>query len=324
MLKSYLNSYKQINAWDNEFEYIVKITKKGKMILSKVNGKNFKELNLNHNRVKNYILKEGQLIEPLIEMGVFTKDGKIVNSMYDKYKQINKFIEIIDSALNKEKITEINVIDFGCGKSYLTFVLYYYLTKIIKIKTRIIGLDLKEEVIDKCNLIAKKYNYDGLTFEVGDINQYKCDFNVDIVITLHACDTATDYAIFNAIKWNAKYIFSVPCCQHELNNQIKSEKLNIIGRYGIAKERISAIFTDIIRCNLLEVCSYKTQLLEFIDFEHTPKNFMIKAKLSNIPSDSRNKMLKEVIELIKEFNLSPTLYNLLYKEKKFINSENDI
>ena len=178
-----------------------------------------------------------------------------------------------------------------------------------------IGLDLKEDVIKKCNEIAKRYKYDDLHFELGDINGYKYENKVDMVITLHACDTATDYALYNAIKWNAKMIFSVPCCQHEFNKQIKPESLNILSKYGIIQERVSALMTDAVRGNLLEACGYKTQLLEFIDIAHSPKNILIRASKSNISKDKKEKALKEVDSLIKEFNFDPTLLKLLENDK---------
>ncbi|MCI5727696.1 MAG: SAM-dependent methyltransferase [Clostridium sp.] len=303
--------YKQASAWSKDSTYDLKISKKGKIFLGKKSNNNTKLINLKHNKQKNYILKEGMIIEPLIDLGIFTKDGKVINSMYDKYKQINRFIEIIDDEIKKRDYKELTVIDFGCGKSYLTFVLYYYFTKIKNINVKMVGLDLKDDVINKCNKIAERYGYDGLIFERGDINGYKYSDNVDMVITLHACDTATDYALYNAIKWNAQMIFSVPCCQHELNKQIHSENLSIINRYGIIQERMSALMTDAIRGNLLEYMGYKTQIMEFIDMVHSPKNILIRATKANISNDTKKKSIKEAEELIKEFNLSPTLYNLL-------------
>ena len=303
--------YKQASAWSKDSTYDLKISKKGKIFLGKKSNNNTKLINLKQNKQKNYILKEGMIIEPLIDLGIFTKDGKVINSMYDKYKQINRFIEIIDDEIKKKDYKELTVIDFGCGKSYLTFVLYYYFTKIKNINVKMVGLDLKDDVINKCNKIAERYGYDGLIFERGDINGYKYSDNVDMVITLHACDTATDYALYNAIKWNAQMIFSVPCCQHELNKQIHSENLSIINRYGIIQERMSALMTDAIRGNLLEYMGYKTQIMEFIDMVHSPKNILIRATKANISNDTKKKSIKEAEELIKEFNLSPTLYNLL-------------
>ncbi len=315
-LFEYINcSYKQVNAWSNSNTYDLKISKKGKIFLSKKKGDNSKISNKSHNKEKNYILKEGMIIQPLIDLGVFTKEGKVVNSKYDKYKQINRFVEIIDDEIKKNDYKELTILDFGCGKSYLTFVLYYYFVEIKKINVKMIGLDLKEDVIRKCNDIAKRYKYENLTFELGDINGFKYNNKVDMVITLHACDTATDYALYNAIKWNAKMIFSVPCCQHELNAQMKSEDLSILTQYGIIQERVAALMTDAIRGNLLEAVGYKTQLLEFIDISHSPKNILIRASKGKISKDKKDKSLREVDNIIKEFNFSPTLYNLLKKDE---------
>lgn len=310
------NHYRQVNGITINDEHIILISKKGKCKYQvKKNAtdriKAFADNN-GHNRKKNYILNEGMNIEPLVDMGIFTQDGKVVNSMYDKYKQINRFIEIINDELIKQNITQLNVIDFGCGKSYLTFVVYYYLTKVRNIDVNMIGLDLKSDVIDKCNKAAQKYGYDNLRFELGDINGYHAPFKVDMVITLHACDVATDYALFNAIQWKARMIFSVPCCQHELNKQIHPKTLTIMSRYGIIKERFSALATDAIRGNLLEYCGYRTQLLEFIDFDHTPKNILIRAVYRPIMAKGiREKALNEVEEMMNEFSFFPKLYELL-------------
>ena len=248
------SNYKQISAWSNTTTFELKISKKGKVLLSKKKSDNAKLANKDHNKEKNYILKEGMIIEPLIDLGIFTKEGKVVNSKYDKYKQINRFVEIIDDEIKKNDFKELTILDFGCGKSYLTFVLYYYFVEIKKINVKMIGLDLKADVIKKCNDIAKRYNYENLHFELGDINGFKYNNKVDMVITLHACDTATDYALYNAIKWNTKMIFSVPCCQHEFNNQMKTESLSILTKYGIIQERVCSTYDRFSSCKSFRKC----------------------------------------------------------------------
>ncbi len=309
--------YRQVNAFSKEGEHIILISKKGSPTYKekkKQAGAESKPTTLDHNRKKNYILGEGQIIPPLVDMGIFTKEGKVVNAMYDKYRQINRFLEILNDEISKRELKQLNVIDFGCGKSYLTFVVYYYLTQVMGIDAHIIGLDLKADVIEKCNRAAQKYNYDNLHFELGDINGYKAPFDVDMVITLHACDTATDFALYNAIQWKAKMIFSVPCCQHELNKQMKPKTQTIMSRYGIVKERFAALATDAIRGNLLEYMGYRAQLLEFIDFDHTPKNILIRAVRQPVmPKGVREKALSEIDALIEEFGFEPTLYQLLIK-----------
>ena len=307
-------NFLQLNAWMLGGEASVKLTKKGKLLFSlkKADNSALADEVRDNNRKKNYILEEGKVIEPLIDMGIFTKEGKIVSSMYDKFKQINRFIEIIDDELKKKIITHLNIIDFGCGKSYLTFIVYYYLTEIKKIKVNLIGLDLKEDVIRKCNKAAKKYGYENLSFELGDINGYSAPFKVDMVITLHACDMATDFALYNAVNWGAGYIFSVPCCQHELNAEIKSETFSLMTRYGIIKERFSALVTDAIRGNLLEYMGYNVNLLEFVDLSHTPKNILIRAvKNPNKSENVKLRAMDEVKRMMEEFGLSQALYRMI-------------
>lgn len=306
--------YGQVNGLSESREHILLISKKGKGTykVKQLADDKVRLASDSHDRKKNYILKEGMKIAPLVDMGVFAADGHVIHSMYDKYRQINRFLEILDDEISKSGKQELNVIDFGCGKSYLTFVVYYYLTEIKGISVKMLGLDLKADVIKKCNASAEKYGYTALKFELGDINGYKPDFDVDMVITLHACDVATDYALYNAIDWKADMIFSVPCCQHELAKQMQPENLKLLSKYGIIKERFAALATDAIRANLLEYSGYSAQLLEFIDMEHTPKNIMIRARRKTVMAPKmRNKALLEVQEMIREFKFEPALYRLL-------------
>lgn len=264
---------------------------------------------LSHNRTKKYIIQEGKPVAFMIDLGVMGQDGKIIRTRYDKFRQINCFLEYIEDILPKlDKERELTIIDFGCGKSYLTFAMYYYLKELKGYNIRIIGLDLKADVIEHCNELRTRYGYDKLDFYVGDIATYKDVDKVDMVVTLHACDTATDYALAKAVKWGAEVILSVPCCQHEANRTIKSDILSPVMDYGILKERMAAIVTDAARAKLLTANGYDTQILEFIDMEHTPKNLLIRAVKSSKEDISAREKTKDMLEAL---NLELTIDKLI-------------
>lgn len=309
-LKSLFDTtFKQGNIFTKDNDIQILISKKFKVtILNSKPTKN--QASLEHNRNKDYLLTDNKPIDFLIELGVMNQNGKVISKKYDKFKQINRFLEMIDDIIPNLKTNKrLNIIDFGCGKSYLTFAVYYYLKIIKNFDINIIGLDLKQDVIDNCNQLANKLNYENLKFYTGDIENYITDINIDMVITLHACDTATDAALEKAIKWNCDVILSVPCCHHELNSQIKNDKLNPMLKYGILKERFAALATDAIRANLLEISGYKVQLLEFIDMEHTPKNILIRATKSKKMDNS--KKLNDYLIFKNFLNANPYLENKL-------------
>lgn len=313
------NDFKQLEAKTDRHSLTVLVSKKGKFtIKEKVlaapnqNSDHTAKPAFLHNKEKRYILPQDTPVPFLVELGVQTAEGKIVNAKYDKFRQINRYLEFVRDilpALEYEDGKTLNIIDFGCGKSYLTFALYYYLKVMNQYDIRVTGLDLKQDVIESCQALADKFGYDGLKFLVGDISTYEGAKQVDMVVTLHACDTATDYALAKAVGWNAKVILSVPCCQHELNKQIKCPKLAPVLKYGIIKERMAALMTDAIRANLLENQGYDTQLLEFIDMENTPKNLLIRAvKKGRMRYQAGTQQLAELENFL---NVSPTLEKLL-------------
>ncbi len=287
---------------------LILVSKKGKItIKTKRHSARQEEVSLEHNRKKKYILPEGVAVPFLEDLGVMNSKGKILAPRYDKYRQINLFLEFIEDILPQlPKEREIVILDFGCGKSYLTFAMYYYLKELKNYDIRIIGLDLKKDVIEYCNQLARKYGYEKLNFYPGDIASFEGINQVDMVVTLHACDTATDYALEKAVKWKAKVILSVPCCQHELNKQISNEMLSPVFSYGILKERMAALITDGLRAELLEGAGYETQILEFIDMEHTPKNLLIRGVYTG-----RKKDLAQAQRCMRELHVQPTLARLL-------------
>lgn len=295
----------------------VLVSKKGTITIKKKMNTSTKQpkISLSHNRKKKYILEEGIPVPFLIDLGVMTQNGSIVNAHYDKFRQINRFLEYIEDILPSLPTgRELRILDFGCGKSYLTFAIYYYLKVLKGYPVRITGLDLKEDVIRHCNELAVKYGYDKLEFLCGDIAYYDGCSQVDMVVTLHACDTATDYALAKAVGWGAKVILSVPCCQHELNKQMKNDLLSPVLHYGILKERMAALMTDGLRAQILEANGYRTQILEFIDMAHTPKNLLIRAVYNGHCADNK----AQIDELLAAFDVNPTLYRLLCKKDNTI------
>lgn len=285
---------------------------KNKNIKKSVSKNNLKAQNKNaeNNRKKEYIFNEGENIPALVDLGVFTKDFKIVNSKYDKFKQINRFIEIVNDAFSNDTNENITILDFGCGKSYLTFIIYYYFAEVKKKNVKIIGYDLKKDVVENCNKIAEKYGYKNLKFIVSDVTKdVLYDEHIDMVISLHACDTATDFALNYAIRKNVKHIFSVPCCQHEVNKAIKKGgDFDILLKHGLIKERMSALLTDSIRAGILEDMGYSVDVLEFVDFSHSPKNIMLRAKKTK---KENNKNRKQIAELQEKYDFTQTLYKLV-------------
>lgn len=306
-------SFKNALVETKSFTANVLVSKKGTITIKKKVNASAKQpkISLSHNRKKKYILEEGIPVPFLIDLGVMTQNGSIVNAHYDKFRQINRFLEYIEDILpSLPTDRELRILDFGFGKSYLTFAIYYYLKVLKGYPVRITGLDLKEDVIRHCNELAVKYGYDKLEFLCGDIAYYDGCSQVDMVVTLHACDTATDYALAKAVGWGAKVILSVPCCQHELNKQMKNDLLSPVLHYGILKERMAALMTDGLRAQILEANGYRTQILEFIDMAHTPKNLLIRAVYNGHCADNK----AQINELLAAFDVNPTLYRLLCKK----------
>ncbi len=321
-LTEYMGQFGQMQIETVQEECTVLVSKKGKVTIKrKRRQKAAAPADRSHNRKKHYILEEGIPVPFLQDLGVMTEEGKIVRTKTDKFRQINRFLEFVEDILPRlDKGRELTILDFGCGKSYLTFAMYYYLHDLKGYDIRIIGLDLKSEVIAHCGKLAKKYGYEKLTFLEGDIADYDGVDQVDMVVTLHACDTATDYALAKAVGWGAEVILSVPCCQHELNAQFAEDReqtkeqterescLAPVMDYGLLRERFAALATDGLRAKYLESVGYETQVLEFIDMEHTPKNILIRAVKSGKENEKAAEEIKKCIQFL---GVSPTLGRLL-------------
>ena len=322
ILKEYIENFKQILLQIENLD--ISFMKKKERFIKKENKNNLIKNSNEHNKKKQYILNEGDKIDFLIELGLMSAEGKILKSSYSKFKQINKYLEFIDDVIEELKSKKlidnhINILDFGCGKSYLTFALYYYLKHYRKDLTfSIVGLDLKKDVIEFCNKLAQKLNYENLQFLNGNIKDYDRTLEVDLVFSLHACNNATDYSLEKALSLNAKAILAVPCCHHEFFEKIQKNKnskfydnLKIMADNGIALDKFASLATDSFRSLALELCGYKTKMIEFIDMEHTPKNILIKA----IKSKSSN-LKEKLIEYskLKEFlGIQPLLEELTRK-----------
>lgn len=315
---------------ENFYQYVVFTTEadiqiiRGKKDFNMKSTCNQKEIcSLEHNKVKKYILEEGTPIPFLIRLGIMGEDGKVFKKSYDKFRQINKYLEFIDETIkelkNKKYIdTHIKAVDFGCGKSYLTFALHYYLKNIQNMTFEVIGLDLKKDVIEHCNQIAKDLNMENIEFLTGDIKDFNKLKNVDLIFSLHACNNATDYSLLKGLELDAKAILAVPCCQHEFNQKMSQNKKseffafeNPIGKHGILLEKFASLATDALRAQVLELCGYKTQVMEFIDMEHTPKNILIRGIKENPNKNTLEKKLQEY-EIYKKFlGIEPLLDTLL-------------
>lgn len=303
------NNFKQVNIFTTENDIQILANKIEK---AKINTKppTQKAKDINHNKNKNYLIPDNTPCDFLIKLGVMDENGKVYQKHYSKFRQINRYLEIVSDCLPYLNQDKIKIIDFGCGKSYLTFALYYYFKKQLGIPVDITGLDLKENVIELCNNVARELDYEGLDFKLGDIADYK-DTQCDMVVTLHACDTATDYALINAVSWNTKIILSVPCCQHELFKQIDNPVENAIFKHGIIKDKFTELLTDGLRGLKLESKGYDVSMIEFTSLEHTSKNILIKAVLDEKASEqSKKKALNQYEALKKQYNVTPTIDQL--------------
>lgn len=312
--------FRQLHCVCAGYELALRVTKSGKLLQNrKRNDCQMPDAPASHNREKNYLLKDGSFVPALYELGIMTSDGTVRAPMQDKFRQINRFVESVDDVLRDDPAETLEIVDFGCGKSYLTFLLYHYLTKVAHRSVRITGLDLKRSVIENCTRLAEKYGYEGLRFFCGDIRDYTPNPDAarapDMVVTLHACDTATDYALYHAIRLKSRYIFSVPCCQHELNGALRGSFAPPLTDYGLIRERFAALATDGLRAKLLELSGYKTDVLEFVDLENSPKNLLLRARFTGLPNRYRKELLTAQIRDFSDMlGAEITLQRLLFSD----------
>lgn len=319
ILSEFGSNFRELNALTASEALSLRLSKGGKLLTSrKKTAEPVPPPSVAHNRAKNYIIRESDRFPVLEELGILTGDGHVHSAMYDKFRQINRYIEFIDDIVRTDPRKQWNIIDFGCGKSYLTFVLYHYLTVIRGVDAHIVGLDLKEDVIRNCSALAERHGMTGLSFQLGDIHGYTPSVHPDMIISLHACDTATDYALANAVNWNTDYILAVPCCQHELNGGLDAPALRLMTKYGILKERFAALATDALRARALEGRGYKTDVSEFIDIAHSPKNILIRAKRAALTDAAAVKRMAEAKAEIETFcqmlGYTPLIVRLLFAE----------
>ncbi len=311
MIELLEHAFRQAVIFTTDADVQVLVSKKGKATILKQKPSKAR-VDLAHNRKKEHVLEDGKPVPFLIELGIMNKDGKVLAKKYDKFKQINRFLELIQDIvpyLSKDR--KVQIVDFGCGKSYLTFALYYYLKEVQQLDIHIIGLDLKSDVIAHCNRLTETFGYEDLHFIVGDIEQYQGLTQVDLVVTLHACDTATDAALEKAVRWDATVILSVPCCQHELYDQVENPILSPMLNHGIIKERFAALATDAVRAQILDIVGYKTQIVEFIDMEHTPKNLLIRAIKQKRSKEQQKNKLEEYFAIKNFLHINPYLERAL-------------
>ncbi|MBF0715491.1 class I SAM-dependent methyltransferase [Gemelliphila palaticanis] len=310
-LNSLFLDSKDINITTTSEIINVKISKKHKYLVNRKKQQS-KIILSGQNKRKNYVLEEDTIYPFLIELGIQSKSGKIINSKYNKFRQINKYLEFISDAIKKiDNKNRIKILDFGSGKSYLTFSAYHYLKNILNIDVEIIGIDLKKEVIDNCNSIAKKLNFEHLKFVYGDVANFNTNDNIDMVISLHACNTATDIALIKAINWDSKVILAVPCCQKELNNQLDSDFLPFMLKHGIVKEKFATLLTDSIRSQVLEAFGYKSDIIEFISESNTPKNMLIRGFKQEF--NKNKELFIKTKQQLQNMNLEMYLINELEK-----------